>query len=237
MAAALAGTAPFAGAADATPLRIVTAHFPPLSIEAGGEQPGALTEVVLALCKRIALAPAVEFVPWPRAVHLAGTGPRVAIYPLTRLALREKSFQWLAPLYEEHYVFVAPRRGQFDVQHPLTMQHRRIALVRGTTQGALLQEWGFRHLVEARSVHEVHRFLTAGMADAAFGERAIIRASLKQQAAQQDFMTSEPLRSTTAWLAGSPDFTAADVAQYQRAMDDMVADGSVRRLLARYGLA
>jgi polar amino acid transport system substrate-binding protein len=234
MAAALAG-APFSSAA-AKPLRIVTSSFPPLSIEAG-ERPGALTEMVLELCRRCERSPAIEFVPWPRALHLAAQLPGVAIFPLTRLSMREPHYRWLAPLFDEHYVFLAPRKGRFDVKQVNSMQASRIALIRGGTQAALLHEWGFHRLVEAKSVLEVHRFLAAGMADAAFGERNIIRASLKMHGAEQDFVISEPLRSTTAWLAGSPDFTPEEASAYQRAMAAMVADGSQKRILSGYGLA
>jgi polar amino acid transport system substrate-binding protein len=237
MAVAMAGTPAFAAAATTRPLRIVTSSFPPLSIEAGGERQGALTEVVLELCRRCEREPAIEFVPWPRALHLAAHVPGVAIYPLTRLPVREPHYRWLAPLFDEHYVFLAPRKGRFDVQRINAMQASRIALIRGGTQAALLHEWGFHNLVEGKSVLEVHRYLMAGMADAAFGERNIIRASLKKHGVEQDFVTSDPLRSTTAWLAGSLDFSAEEAAAYQRAMATMVADGSHKRMLAGYGLA
>jgi polar amino acid transport system substrate-binding protein len=236
LAVAMAG-APLASAATVTPLRIVTSSFPPLSIEAGGERPGALTEVVLELCRRCERAPAIEFVPWPRALHLAARLPGVAIYPLTRLPLREPHYRWLAPLFDEHYVFLAPKQGRFDIRRLSAMQASRIALIRGGTQAALLHEWGFHRLVEAKSVLEVHRYLAAGMADAAFGERNIIQASLKKHGVENDFVISEPLRSTTAWLAGSLAFTPDDAAAYQRAMAAMVADGSHKRILAGYGLA
>ncbi len=236
MAGALAGT-PFASAAVAKPMRIVTSSFPPLSIEAGGNRPGALTEMVLELCRRCERVAAIEFVPWPRALHLAANLPGVAIYPLTRLPLREPHYRWLAPLFDEHYVFLAPKNGRFDVQRVHAMQARRIALIRGGTQAALLHEWGFHQLVEAKSILEVHRYLAAGMADAAFGERNIIQASLKKHGAEQDYVTSEPLRTTTAWLAGSLNFTPDDALAYQRAMAAMQADGSARRILASYGLA
>lgn len=226
-----------ARAADGKPLRIVTSSFPPLVIEGGGERPGAQTEIVLELCRRLGLVPAIEFVPWPRAIHLASHVPATAIFPLTRLPMRERQFRWLAPLFEENFCFVAPRGGKFDVQQPDRMQAMRIAMIRGGTQGALLREWGYRHLVEAKSIREVHRFLAAGMADAAFGERNIIRASLVSQGAEADYVVSAPLRSTMAWLAGSLDFTEADAAAYQRALDAIVADGSKQRILARYNLA
>jgi len=48
------------------------------------------------------------------------------------------------------------------------------------------------------------------MTDTSFGERNIIRASLKSRGVEEDFETSAPVRTTTAWLAGSLDFTAEE---------------------------
>jgi ABC-type amino acid transport substrate-binding protein len=236
--AALAGLtqAPPALAGAAAHMRIVTAHLPPLVLEHGGARPGALYELVQELCRRVQLAPATEFVPWPRALFLASSMPATAIFPLTRQPDREARFRWLAPLYDEHYVFLAPRGGRFDLQHPDSMKTHRITLIRGAAQGAILRELGYRRIVEANSVEEVHRFLLGGMADAAFGERNIIRASLKQRGAEQDFGVSVPVRSTTAWLAGSLDFPEEEAQRFARAMAEMHADGSARRILAKYGL-
>lgn len=218
-------------------LRIVTSHLPPLVLENGGERPGALQELVAELCRRLRVAPATEFVPWPRALFLATKMSATTIFPLTRIADREQQFRWLAPLYDEHYVFVAPRGKRFDVRRPLEMKDRRVTLLRGAAQGAILRELGYRNLVEARSIDEVHRFLKGGMADASFGERNIIRTSLKSRAAQAEFELSAPVRSTTAWLAGSLDYTEDDAQPFQRAMAEMRADGTYRRILAKYGLS
>lgn len=223
-------------AGAAARLHIVTAHLPPLVLEHGGERPGALYELVQELCRRLQLTPQADFVPWPRALFLAGTLADTAIFPLTRQPDREARFRWLAPLYDEHYVFLAPRRGRFDLAHPERMKARRISLIRGAAQGHILRELGYQRIVEANSVEEVHRFLLAGMADAAFGERNIVRASLRQRGAEQDFELSAPVHSTTAWLAGSLDFKEAEAGRFGRSMDAMKADGTVRRILARYGL-
>ena len=219
----------------ATPrrLRIVTSELPPLVSEQGG---GVLREMVAELCRRTQQTPALEFVPWRRAIFLATTMPSTAIFPLTRQPEREDKFRWLAPLYEERYHFLAPRGGSFDLQHPETMQDKRIALIRGAGQAATLHEMGFDNIVEAASVHEVHRFLLGGMADAAFGERAIIRASLKARAGESQFELSPPQRTATAWLAGTLDFTEAESEHFRQAMDAMVADGTAKRILAKHGL-
>jgi len=214
-------------------MQLVTSHLPALVHENG--QPGGLQEIVAELCLRAGVQATTQFVPWRRAQFLATTMPATAIYPLTRLPEREAAYRWLVPLYEENFVLLAVRGKLLPVAQ---MKEKRIALLRGAAQGAILKDQGFKHLVEASSIDEVHRFLLGGMADAAFGERHIISASLTGHgASESDFETSAPLRTTTAWLAGSLDFDEADVALFQRALNSMQADGTLRRILAKHKLA
>ncbi len=213
-------------------MQLVTSHLPSLVHESG--DPGGLQEVVAELCRRTGLKPATQFVPWRRAQFLATTMPATAIYPLTRLPEREAQYRWLVPLYDENYVLLAVRGKLLPLEQ---MKDKRIALLRGAAQAAILKEQGFTRLVEASSIDEVHRFLLGGMADAAFGERRIIAASLKGHGSGEgDFETSAPVRTTTAWLAGSLDFDEADIALFQRSLDSMRADGTLRRILARHKL-
>jgi hypothetical protein len=215
---------------------VVTAHLPPLVIESGARH-GALREIVEELFQRMKLAPRMEFRPWPRAIMMATTRTRMAIFPLTRMPGREVQFRWLAPLYEENYIFLAPRTSAFDVRQPREMKQMRIALIRGAAQAAMLRELGYQKMVEATSVDEVHRYMLGGMADAAFGERGIIANALRTRKAENDFHTSAPVRSSTAWIAGSLDFSEQDAQRFQQVMADMTADGTTRRILAAYQLA
>ena len=224
--------------AEQAPLHIVTAHLPPLVMEPGGDkQPGALRELVDALCRRLRVAPDIEFMPWRRALYVAARTPDTAIFPVTRLPERESQYRWLAPLYEENYILMAQQGSDFDVHRPQDMTDRRIALLRGAAQSAILRELGFERLVEASSIDEVHRFLLAGMADAAFGERAIIHRSLEMRGAEKEFRLGRPVRSTTAWLAGSRDIGEPDAARWRAAMAELVADGTRKRIFRHYGLA
>ncbi|MFS2003133.1 substrate-binding periplasmic protein [Duganella sp. CT11-25] len=205
-------------------------------MEGGGKNPGALNELLEELCKRMRLSPKVEFVPWKRALFLATTMPVTAIFPLTRLPEREAKFRWLAPMYEERYLFLARRGSKFDIRHPESMKASRIATLRGAAQAIMLQELGYHNLIEASSVDEIHRFLLEGMTDAAFGEKFIIQSSLKARDGEKDFHVSQPVRSTTAWLAGSLDVDDDTVQRFQRAKAAMDDDGTSQRILAKYGL-
>ena len=234
--ALLAGVPLLAHGARVEALRVVTSHLPPLVTEDGGARPGALHEVVAELCRRSALAPAVQFVPWKRALFLAASVPATAIFPLTRLAERERQYRWLAPLFEENYVFLAPRGRAFDVRNAPGMLALRITLIRGSTLKAVLWKMGYKNFVEAGSVDEVHRFLVAGIADAAYGELSIVRNLLRSRMAVDEFDVSAPVSRTVAWLAGSLDFTAANAERFQNIMRDMKADGTYFAILKRYQL-
>jgi polar amino acid transport system substrate-binding protein len=100
----------------------------------------------------------------------------------------------------------------------------------------MLRELGFKRLVEASSIDEVHRFLLGGMADASFGERNIIMNSLRSRGQVDDFVLSAPVRITVAWLAGSRDFDDEQVRRFEAAMAEMVADGTHKRILKRHGV-
>ncbi|UUZ48291.1 hypothetical protein LP420_36265 [Massilia sp. B-10] len=58
---------------------------------------------------------------------------------------REAAFRWLAPLFEENYVFLAPRGRSFDVRRPEQMKDKRITLIRGGAQAAALRRTRLRH--------------------------------------------------------------------------------------------
>ena len=239
-AASLAAGTPLLVRGAGKPLRIVTTHLPPLVIEFGGEHDGkargALHEVVIELCKRINVAPAIEFVPWKRATFLAASSAATGIFPLTRTPERERHYRWLVPLYDENYVFMAPRGRAFDVERPANMKDMKITMLRGSSLRSVVIEMGYKHIVEARSIDEWYRFVLAGIADAAFAEVSVVRSALRTRSAEAEFVYSSPVLNTSAWLAGSLDFTEAQAASFKRAMKDMRADGAYYSILKRYQL-
>lgn len=236
-AAVLAGAAGGAMAAAPDPVRIVTSDLPPLSMESTPAAPGALFELVEELVRRTRVPANIEFVPWKRALHLSTSVSRSAIFPLTRSPEREHQYRWLARLYHEHFLFMALKGSKsFDVNEPARYKERRIGILRGSLMIKVLKDSGYKHIVEATSIDESVRFLKRGIVDAVFGDRAIFRASVDGRA-DRDYVMSGALRTTSTWLGGSLDFTEAEAAQFQKAMKDMVDDGTYAAILKKYDLA
>jgi polar amino acid transport system substrate-binding protein len=222
--------------AGAAPLRISTSDMPPLAIEAAPAAPGAVHEIVSELMRRSKMQARIDFVPWQRALFLASRTTRSAIFPLTRSPEREGQFRWLVQLYQGSFVFMSLKGNGFDVHQPTPDKQPRIGVLRGSMMIKMLKDRGYKSIVEASTVDENARMLRRGMVDAVAGERAIYRASLKRLF-EHGYRTSEPIAVTGMWLAGSLDFSEADAAMLQKALKDMIDDGSYARILKKYELA
>lgn len=231
--AAASATVPSPGAA---PLRVATSVLPPYALDGDPDAPGALLEVVQEILRRTDASGNIEFVPWRRALLLPTTQPRTLIFPLTRLPEREAQYRWLTRLYQEHFVFLTIDGTRFDVQDPARSKDRRIGMLRGSAMTATLRALGYRQIVEASSVDEGMRFLQRGIVDAVCGDRALLQRALKGRGLGK-VMTSAPISSTVTWLGGSLDFSNAEAAAFQKAMQEMIEDGAYARILKKYELA
>jgi polar amino acid transport system substrate-binding protein len=234
--AAILGIAPAHARATGHAIRVATTDLPPLTMEATPAAPGALYEMVEELARRTRVQATIEFVPWKRALYLSTSQARTAVFPLTRSSEREHQFRWLAKLYHEHFLFMALRNGNFDVAEPARSKQRRIGVLRGSLTAGWLKQSGYQNIVEASSVDEGMRFLKRGIVDAVFGNRALFRGTM-QEGGGRDYRLSDTMRTTTTWLGGSLDFSEADAAHYQKAMKEMVDDGTYGAILKKYDLA
>lgn len=217
-------------------MRLATTDLPPYAIEGGGERPGAIVELVRELGRRAGMPANVEFVPWKRAVFMAGSMPRAAVFPLTRTPEREQSFRWLVPLYEERFAFIGPS-GRFDPAQPLALRERPIAVLRGTMHMLTLRDKGYTNIIEAANLLEALRFVRRGIADALYGEVRVADHVYRRQFPGEPFVTSEAISPPTAsWLGGSPGFTEQEAAHLQQALRAVVEDGTYAAIMKKYGL-
>lgn len=220
---------------DAPLVRVHTGSLPPFVLDTGPRH-GALYDVVDELLRRLRVPAQTDVLPWKRAQFLTTHEPRSIIFPLSRVAARETDFRWLARLYRERYVFLVCHAARFDVTAPVRMKARRIGIMRASSLIGTLQELGYRTIVETNSPAECMRYLLGGMVDAVFGEAAIVRWSVAQRADRDAFQVSEPQATVASWLAGSLDFTSAEVHRFETAMQALTADGTYARILRGYGL-
>ena len=227
-----------AGAAELAPFRVVSGNLPPFAIADGKEERGALVEIVEQLGADVGNSIKVEFFPWKRATVLPLSLPRVAVFPLTRTPEREQQYRWLAKLYYQQFVFVARHGSKVDVHDVDSLKKLHVVVLRGSPHLKYLLDHGFQHVSEETSVEEMQRMLQLGIADVICGADAVERAAFQlANKPLQDYDFSTPQTTGEIWLAGSADFTQADIDAFHAAMVRMMENGSYGRILRKYHLA
>lgn len=221
--------------AFAAPLRVVTSDLPPLSIEHANGQQGALVDIVTEVARRAGVPIEVQFVPWKRALFLVSKVPNTAIFPLTRNALREKSYRWITPLHYEKFVFVG-EEGRSVVTDAAALRSRPVAVLRGSVQLENLKKQGYTQLIETTTVQGGLRLVKLGIADAVFGDQDIISGAAHAYFPDMQINISAPVTTAETWLGGSPEMDDATAARLHAAMKAVVKDGTYARLLKNYGL-
>lgn len=224
-------------AAQVSPYRILAGDIPPFTTEKGADAPGALGEMVKELGARIGVSAPIEFLPWSRAQAFAQKDARVLILPLTRTPEREAHYRWLVKLYQQQFVFIARRDSAVNVAAVDELRKLRIVVLRDSPNVPQLRSRKFMQIIEANSVDDMTHMLKLSMVDAIYGGEEVNLHVLDQNGvARPDLNVSAPLEIGEVWLGGSLDFTQDEANAWQKAMTQLKADGSYKRILQAYHL-
>lgn len=222
-------------AADPAPLKLVVGELPPYAMQSNGSEPGALVEITQELGKRLKVPLEVDFYPWPRAMAMASLKPRTIILPVTRNEERETHYRWLVKLFKQRLLFVG-LRGNSNLTDTAALKQARLTVLRGTPYKRLLTEAGFTNVSECTTIKECLRMVKTGIADASYGAEDTQRSASRSDGNREnEFAFSPAFEQSDVWLAGSLDLTEDDARRWRAAMETLRADGTVNRILRKYG--
>ncbi|MYM23197.1 transporter substrate-binding domain-containing protein [Duganella sp. FT135W] len=222
-------------AAEPAPLKLVVGDMAPYSMAAGPAGPGSLVEITQALGQRMGTPVDVQFYPWPRALAMVSLAPRTLILPLTRNDERENKYRWLLKLYRQKLIFVG-LHDNHNLSDPALLRSARLTVLRGTPHKRLLLDAGYTNVSECATIRECIRMVKKGIADASFGAEDTHRSAASMDGNKAtEFSYSPAFRQNDVWLAGSLDFTEEDTRKWRATMDGLRADGTVARILHKYG--
>lgn len=197
---------------------------------------GLVCDMLRDMARRTGYARPLELVPLQRALMLAATTQGVLVAPVGRTPPRERSYQWLVKLLEDDIVAVTRRDSSIDISSADKLLPLSIGVVRDgvAVQLAAEQRWQSLQQVTRDVTNAVK--LDRGRVDAWVGPwNAIVNSQRAAGLPLERLRRGVVLRRVPVYLAASRDLDPAVAAVWRRAFDQMVADGTYRRLLRQHG--
>ena len=240
--AALLAWAPRLGASErAVELRLLAAELPPYTFQippvSVGDTPGVkqgfVYELVLEMAKRVGHAGVIEFMPWQEAQRIAQTQPNIGILALTRSPEREDRYRWLAKLYTDDLVVVGG--AGVDVSSLDKVKDRPIGVLSNSGAEALLEERGFTRIRPHHEEWMNARLIKQRRLDAWLAPRLMIIYGMHEVGGNLEALNfGEIVRKSEIYLAGSKDLPDAEAERWQKALEEIKADGTYQRIADQY---
>ena len=229
-----------APAAAQQTLRLVTGalppyafHVPPPTVAEQGEAQGLVFDVVREVARRIGHPQGVEFMPWARAQDLATTRPGVGILALTRSPEREDRYAWVFNVVTDDLVLVGGAGVDATSLEPVKGRPTGVLVRSGAEQ--LLREQGFARVQPAPEEWINAQRLRDRLIDAWLAPRLMVLHAVREVGGDVSALNiGAVVRRSEIWFAASRGLPEAELARWRRGFEEIRADGTYDRILARY---
>lgn len=216
----------------------------PYTTEAEGLQSQGLSyDLVTELGKRLGLPATVEAYPFERVLAMVKSGERDGITEISRNADRELFLVFSDPVSQKigRFYALSSKASGASIATFADLKGKTVLQVAGNSYGADFDAAVKTHGIKVEKANDLEtsfRMLAAGRADYALAVQAVATATFKQAEFANKFAAvGIPYQTTNYGFAlakASP--AAALLPKVNAAIAAMRADGSLARILAKYGL-
>ena len=221
--------------ASAADFKIMTEEFPPFNYTENGKLTGLSTDVMMEIGKRINHPTDFELLPWARAYGLIQKKDGQILFSMTRTEARENLFKWVGPVASNKWVFFAKKGSGITVSSlDDAKKVKKIGAYKDDAAESFLKAEGFTNLDSVlKDAQNVPKLMAGRINLWIVGELQGIHKA-KAQGANEDLEKVMDVKDTQLYIAFSKNTSDEDIAKWQKALDDMKADGSYDTILKKY---
>lgn len=214
---------------------ILCSNISPYVFEQQGSYTGYAYEIGVEVIKRLGYTGKIKVQPLPRANRSVQTKPNVMALWIGRIPEREKTVQWLYPLFLDDFS-IYTLKGQPSA---LTLEQARKFNMLGANIGAAnviaAQHRGLIRIEMITSDDANGRKLMTKRIDGWIATHSAVMFFLQLHALPDDtFIKGVKLSDYQAWIAASHGTDPAVIDQWQKTLAAMEQDGTMRRLASKY---
>ncbi len=218
-------------------LQILTEEDPPYSLTgADGKPTGYGVGVVAEIQKRLKNQDPVLIYPWARAYDTIVENTGVVVFTMTRTKEREPLFQWVGPIIENGWVFVAKKSSRLKIANLGDAKKlKSIGVVRDYAWDKYLTAQGFANLDRVKDYAVNVKKLEADRIQVLVGSNLSYQHELTELGLKpEDYEVLLEFNTVQMYIAHSKGNDKKMVAAWQGAFDAMKNDGTLAKLLAKW---
>lgn len=211
----------------------ITEHsMPGTYLNDKGVPAGVTVELVKELTRRMEQQGVYFLMPWARAIQRAQATPRSVLFETVRNAERENLFKWVGPIKFFDMQLYGPDELSGLGLSVAQLTERYVACgYRGASYQSALEKMGFRdgnNLVLMTRAGDCIQMVKLGRAELTPLNQ--LRHGDRFTQAGLNLVPLVQISEVALYLAFSLDFSDSEVAEWQRTLDEMYSDGTVRTL-------
>jgi polar amino acid transport system substrate-binding protein len=218
--------------ASAATVNLVTEEYPPFSYREGDIFKGASTEQVEMVMRAAGIDYKIEIMPWTRAYTAAQSTPMTCVFSTAHNAERNHLFKWVEPLLIDDNFLVSKAGSGISATSLEDAKKYTVGTHRGDYTQNLLKNMGFTKIDIASDFAATLRKLLNGRIDI----MPISGLYLEKMKADQSLVQIALLSSVSLGIACEKSFPDNLRTRMQDALNKLIADGTQRAILIRYGL-
>ncbi|MCG8572702.1 MAG: transporter substrate-binding domain-containing protein [Spirochaetes bacterium] len=218
-------------------LELFTEEDPPYSFtDQNGKPAGFGVEIVTEIQKRLKTNFPINIVPWTRAYKIITEENNKVVFTMTRTKERESLFQWIGPIVENDWVFVAKEGSGIHISClDDAKKITRIGTVNNYAWTQYLEKQGFQNLekVTERKLNifkiEKNRIKVFVSADSSY-KSAVLEGGYNPD----DYEIIYRFNTVQMYIAFSRNTKREVTKKWQSALDSMKKDGTFEKILKKW---
>jgi polar amino acid transport system substrate-binding protein len=212
-------------------LHLTTEQYAPFNFDENGQIKGLGADQVREIMRRSGIAYDMELLPWSRAIGLAREKPATCVFTTAHTMDRDQHFKWVEPLLVERTLLIrAAGSGVAPADLAAATAYRTGTQTNDYTV-ELLRDAGFSQIDLARDLDLTLKKLLSSRVDLmAVSESFFHRLRNEDVPVEEVAVLYEQIFSVACSLQTPDDI----VARMQKALAEMIEDGTQAEILARY---
>jgi polar amino acid transport system substrate-binding protein len=217
-------------------LTILTENLPPLNYLKDGVLVGPSVEIVKEIQRRVGSSEKIKVYPWSRAYELVLEEENVVLFGMTHSKQREDLFKWIGPLATKRDILVAKKGAGIKINSLEDAKKvKNIGTLRDDTRGRFLEMHGFTNLEPVSDEQKNAQKLILGRIDLwAYKKPGLKTVCDLAGVNYNEIEEVLHLREINVDIAFSKKTSGSIVEKWQRAFNEMLADGTITKIQQKW---